>query len=325
MNEELILVTGGTGLTGSNVALLIRSQGRRVRALVRSDAGLEPLTQAGVELSVGDVTDPASLDRAMEGVTGVIHTAAALGGTWSTHTKDTFWAVNHDGTLNVLDAAARASVERTVMIDTQAIIDPEFTQTERSPIILIKDVDSPYVRAKRAAYYAAMHRASMGQDIRFVTPGAIYGPGVFTERALDPTSFTRLVQRAVRGELEEYVTFPMLWTYVPDLAEISLRAHDHGAIGRRYLAIGDNADVGSLAGFCNQAAEIAGVSHRVREIDPASPDCPDIGTMRQFALRKWATPALDCSATTAALGYSPTPRAEALRRTIDWLRQVGEL
>ena len=104
-----LLVTGGTGLVGSTVALLAARQGRRVRALVRGrDAA--PLTGAGVETAVGDVTDPGSLDAAMSGVTEVVNAAAVLGGTWVKAAPREMWAVNHDGALNVLDAAARAGI-----------------------------------------------------------------------------------------------------------------------------------------------------------------------------------------------------------------------
>jgi hypothetical protein len=89
--------------------------------------------------------------------------------------------------------------------------------------------------------------------------------------------------------------------------------------------MGDDADVSSIAEFCNQGAELAGVAHRVRDIDLSDPDVPNIGTMRQFAERTYATPLIDCSGTTAELDYRPTPRAEALGTTIDWLRAVGKL
>jgi dihydroflavonol-4-reductase len=322
---DCLLVTGGTGLAGSAIAVRAAQRGITVKALVRGAPDVRPLQDAGVEVMRGDITDARSLDGALQGVTDVIHAAAALGGTWTTYTEQDMWATNHDGTINVMEAAERNGVRRTVVIDSQSVIDPAFTQTERSPVILINELDSAYVRSKRAMYYAAMHRASRGQDIVVVTPGAIYGPGIFVERALAPTSFTRLLQRALVGELESYLRFPMMWTYVPDLAEVCLRALSHGRIGRRYLAMGDDSDVSSIAAFCNQGAEIAGVRHRVTDIDPFDPAAPNIGTMRQFAERVYATPLIDCSGTSAELDYSPTPRAEGLRATVRWLRDVGKL
>lgn len=319
-----LLVTGGTGLTGSTIAVLA-SKSRPVRVLVRGNHDLEPLAELGIEVFRGDITDPASLAAAFDGVEDVIHAAGALGGTWSSATPDELWAVNYDGAANVLDAAARAGIRRTVVIDSFSVMDTQFTVTETSPMLPISPENSAYVRAKRAIFYAAMHRSAIGQDVVVVTPGAIYGPGVLVERALEETSFTRMLQRAIRGELESYVKFPMLWTYVGDLAETCLRALSEGRIGRRYLSMGRGDEVATTADFCNEAAEIAGVSARVIEIDPADPDAPDVGPMRAFAERVYADPIFDASVTERELGVTPIARTEGLRQTVDWLRSVGEL
>jgi nucleoside-diphosphate-sugar epimerase len=129
----------------------------------------------------------------------------------------------------------------------------------------------------------------------------------------------------VLGELGSFITYPMTWTFVPDLAEIALRALGRGEPGRRYLAMGRPEDVSSLAAFCNEAAQIAGVAHRVRDIDPAAPDAPDVGSMGQFAKRAYATPLADPAVTTAALGYQPIPRSEGIARTVAWLRAQGRI
>ena len=70
---------------------------------------------------------------------------------------------------------------------------------------------------------------------------------------------------------------------------------------------------------------VAGVPHRVLDIDPAAADTPDIGTMSQFAARTYADPFFDSSATNEALAYWPTPRADALLQTVEWLRTTGKL
>lgn len=319
-----LLVTGATGLAGSNIALKAAERGWDVRALVREDTGLDVFHDSGIEVVTGDITDRASIDQAMQGRTHVVHAAAALGGTWGAVPPEVMWEVNHQGGLNVLDAAAQAGVERIAVLDTQALFDPAFTMTERSPLMHMTEHDSPYVAAKRALFYAALHRAAQGQHICFVTPGAIYGPGPFPDRALDPRTFTAVVRRAITGEITEYLKFPMYWIYVPDLAEISLRAVERGKSGHRYLAIGRNQDVSSMAEFCNEVAEYAGVKHRVADVDLNNPGDLDIGTMKQFAVRSYAQPYVDNSVTTAELGYELTPRAEAIRTTVDWLRREGK-
>jgi nucleoside-diphosphate-sugar epimerase len=322
--SDQMLVTGATGLTGATIAIMAASRGKRVRALARSEEGLEPLTKSGVEIVLGDVRDPASLDKAMTGVDAVLHSAAVLGGTWSTVLKEEFWDVNHIGALNVLDAAKRAGVRRTVALDTVAIFDPAFTLTERSPVTLLSEFDSEYVKAKRAAFYGAMHRVCLGHDICFVTPGAIYGPGPVVERAMVPSSYSSIMARGVTGEIASYLNFPLQFTYVKDLAEVSLRALSHGKTGHRYLGF-SNESVSSIPAFLNRAAEFAGSPHRVKDVDPKDPDAPNIGTMRQFAERVYATPSVDSSATETALDFKFTARDEAIKETIAWLRNLGKL
>ena len=72
----MILLIGSTGRVGTEAARALRAQGTPVRALVRSREKGAGLAALGCELAVGDALDRASLDRAMEGVTGV---AACLG------------------------------------------------------------------------------------------------------------------------------------------------------------------------------------------------------------------------------------------------------
>jgi uncharacterized protein YbjT (DUF2867 family) len=53
-----VLVTGASGLLGSNICRLAANEGRRVRGLVRTDADAEVLRAIGVEPAIGDITDP---------------------------------------------------------------------------------------------------------------------------------------------------------------------------------------------------------------------------------------------------------------------------
>ena len=179
------------------------------------------------------------------------------------------------------------------------------------------------MRSKRASVYESLHRAALGQDIVFVTPGGIYGPGPFTERALHPTCFNSTLLAGITGSLDRYVKFPLTWVFVADVVNIVLAAFERGSIGERYLALGRVEDICSLPEFCNRTAEIAGSPHRVADVDPASG--LDIGTMAQFAARKYPDPIMDSSATSQALGVTPTALHEGLRQTVDWLRSQGKI
>src|SRR3712207_2415901 len=65
----MILVTGATGSTGSELTRLLASRGVPVRAMVRSrDRATALAALAGVEVGVGDFDDPASVERALRGI-----------------------------------------------------------------------------------------------------------------------------------------------------------------------------------------------------------------------------------------------------------------
>ena len=74
MNTKIILVTGATGQQGGAVARhLLKQPGFAVRALTRDSAkpAARALAQAGAEVVRGDLDDPASVRRALEGAWGV--------------------------------------------------------------------------------------------------------------------------------------------------------------------------------------------------------------------------------------------------------------
>jgi len=105
-----VLVTGGTGFIGPYVVHALRARGVDVRALVRKPAGATRLAAWGVELATGDVTDPASVLAACDGVDTVVHLVAIIRGK-----PDDFERVMTQGTRNVVAAAQEAGVRRFVL------------------------------------------------------------------------------------------------------------------------------------------------------------------------------------------------------------------
>jgi uncharacterized protein YbjT (DUF2867 family) len=106
-----VLVVGGTGMLGGQVVTSLLSRGKRVRALVRPTSDAKDLEEAGVEIARGDMMDPASLLRAMEGVDSVISTAAG----YTRHSKGDTAEIDIIGNRNLADAASRAGVRRFVL------------------------------------------------------------------------------------------------------------------------------------------------------------------------------------------------------------------
>lgn len=321
-----LLVTGATGSVGSNVVAQALAAGQHVRALVRAEADAARLTALGAEAVRGDVTDPASLAAAADGVSGVVHCAAQIGGSWSTATAQDFEDVNQCGTINVLDAARTAGAERVVVVLSAIVCDPTETVTERSRLVPIVDGGSAYVRTKLAAYYEGMARAARGDGIRFVVPAGIYGPTPFPERALVPTIFTGTLLRAWRGEITRYLPNPISWVLAADVAAVCLAALDRGRRGARYLAMGRPEDTSSLPAFCNAFLAAVGSQRRVTEFDPRAEDAAadaEFGGMRALVRDSYPEPPFDNAVTTAELGVAMTSLADGLEQTAAWLQELG--
>jgi NADH dehydrogenase len=104
-------MTGGTGFVGQNVVHALRARGLDVRCLVRERSRAGTLENWGCELAVGNVTDPESLRRAVEGCDVVVHLVAIIEGR-----PEEFERVMSQATRDLLSAAKEAGVSRFVLM-----------------------------------------------------------------------------------------------------------------------------------------------------------------------------------------------------------------
>lgn len=106
-----ILLVGGTGFLGSQVATELLKRGKQVRALVRPGSDASRLEAAGADIARGDMMDPDSLDRAMSGVDAVVTSAAG----YTRHSKGDTPDIDTRGNSNLAEAAHRGGVRRFVL------------------------------------------------------------------------------------------------------------------------------------------------------------------------------------------------------------------
>jgi nucleoside-diphosphate-sugar epimerase len=171
--SERCLLTGASGFIGGHLAARLVSAGYQLRCLVRAGSDTSKLQELGVELTVGDLTDPASLTRAARGCAYVFH-SGALVSDWATTEEIT--AVNVRGTSNLLQAAVDASVRRFIHIST--------TDVYGYPNA---NVDESYVAGGFSNWYAqskleaetAVTRVQQAGSLQTVIlrPATVYGPG----------------------------------------------------------------------------------------------------------------------------------------------------
>src|SRR3989442_12563071 len=115
------LVTGANGHVGNNLCRLLLARGERVRAMVRASADPAALAGLDVEVVHGDVRDAGATARAVAGCGRVYHTAAGFL-MWSRDPERDIIRPSVEGTRTVLDAAARAGVEKVLYTSTSGTI-----------------------------------------------------------------------------------------------------------------------------------------------------------------------------------------------------------
>lgn len=325
-----VFVTGGTGLAGANICQQLIERGDEVKALVRNPEEAASLASIGVELVQGDITSADDVLQAAKGCDAAIHSAALLGG--ASQDIDDFRAVNYDGTVNVLDAGRAHGMRRVVALSTSTFFDLAVPGQREDAPVLANPPQDPYTVTKLAAYLEVHRRAAAGDDVLTCHPGAIYGPGLVVDRALHRTSFNRVLLSALRGKITAYLRFPVTWVAASDVASGAIAALDRGEAGARYWLVGRPDDELSTAEGCNVACELAGVEHRVADLDhrTATPEQlemfgPTLYAIAEASANEKREPRNPDNPTRTALGYEPISITDGMTLLIAWLRDVGRL
>ena len=178
-----ILITGGAGFIGSHSVAAALAAGHTVRVFDNLSSGDRANLPANVDLTVGDVTDPAAVDAAVAGCDAVLHLAALVSVPQSMREPEATFQINAAGTANVLDAARRAGVRRFVLASTCAVYgDLSGVHDETSPTQPL----SPYAGSKlMAETWAGVYARAYGMQTVVLRYFNVYGP---RQRADSPYS-----------------------------------------------------------------------------------------------------------------------------------------
>ena len=179
-----VLVTGASGFLGSHVAQQFAADGHSVRLLLRKTSSRRFLSGFVYEIALGDVSDPATLSSAVDGVDAVVHAAGLI----KARNEVEFHAVNATGTANLVRAAEQsASVKRFAYVSSLAAHGPS-PDGEPRPYDVPANPVSAYGRSKLAGENA-VRQSDLAPRAVILRPPVIYGP---RDPALVP--FFRLVR-----------------------------------------------------------------------------------------------------------------------------------
>ena len=245
-----VMVTGGTGFLGSHTVKALLDAGHEVRLLVRSPARIGPAMAphgiGEVDHVVGDVTDPESIARAVEGCDAVVHTANVY--TLDPRRAQEMLDVNPHGTRNVLEAARERGLDPIVHVSSNAALLPSAVPlTPESPL---GDPPGAYSQSKVAAERIARELQEQGAPVVIINPVGLLGPhdphmGDFTSAACDVLAGKMPVVPAGTTPIVD----------VRDVAATLAALMQPGMGGRRYIVAGGHV---TLKDFAEVASAVTG-------------------------------------------------------------------
>lgn len=219
--------------------------------LIRASSDRSNLDGVDVEVVTGDLTDPASLQRAVRGCHGVFHVAADYR-LW-VRNPDAMLAANVDGTRALMQAALAAGVERIVYTSSVATLGVrrDGPADEETPVTFA-DMIGIYKQSKFLAEVEVRRMmAEDGLPAVIVNPSTPIGP-----RDVKPTPTGRLIVEAAAGRMPAYVDTGLNVVHVEDVAAGHVLAFDRGKIGERYILGGEDMSLSTIL------AEIAALTRR---------------------------------------------------------------
>ncbi len=234
-----VLITGGTGFVGANLAERLVNRGCDVRILRRAHSDLRAIAGIDVEHRVGDVRDVASLKNAIQGCDTVFHTAALV--TFEKSKAELQYEVNVIGTRNVVGACLECNVEKLVHTSSIAAIGyplntnpslPQNLANEKTPFNW--EVTWGYKFTKHKAEAEVLAGVDSGLNAVIVNPSVIIGERDIHFHGGD------LIRRVKKWHVPFYIEGGMNIVYVGDVVSGHISAAERGRTGERYILGGHN-------------------------------------------------------------------------------------
>ena len=312
-------VTGGSGFIGGRLIKRLVGEGRRVRALARSDSSAAAVEALGAEAVRGDLSDAASMQAGAQGCEQAFHLAAHLG-QWGK--REEFIAGNVTGTENALAACRDAGVRRFVHCGTEAALlagEPLVNVDETAP--LRPDSKALYPATKAMAEQRVRAASADGFDAMVMRPRLVWGAG-------DTTLLPEIVAAVKGGKFAwigggDHLTAT---THVDNVVEGLILTADKGRAGEAYFVTDGEPSV--FREFVSELLSTQGVEPPTRSVPAPVAAAMAAGTETVWKLLRldseppltrlalWLSSqecTIDISKARAELGYEPVrSRAEGM-------------
>jgi nucleoside-diphosphate-sugar epimerase len=315
----IVLLTGASGFLGQHLARELLATGAQVRALSRRVETDRALAALGTIPVRGDVTDPASLAAAMQGIEAVFH-AAADTSTWRPNNAAQT-RTNVGGAANLLAAAKAEGVSAFVHTSSVAAYSHLVHGTLREDVV--ERGGESWINYERSKFLAEQAVRESGLPFLIFQPSHVFGPG-------DTHNWSRLIRLVDLGKLPGVPPGSGAFADVREIAKAQVRGWQAGKFGETYLLGGEHASFLELVSRIGRelgrktpkratpaialkayAQAIYGLSLLTRKIPEITPEAA-VFTCHDLVV--------DSGKAMAELGYRQTGLGPLLTDTIAWMR-----
>ena len=247
----MILVTGATGLLGSNLIAALIKAGQKVRATKRTGSSMrlvektfqrQNISPAIVEWVIADVTDVLAMRDAMKDVEFVYHCAAVV--SFNPAAANHMLNVNVNGTANVVNAASESGVKKLCHVSSTAALgrsEEDVLITEESHW-RNSNHNSVYAISKYGAEREVWRAMEEGLNAVIVNPCVILGAGDWK------TDSSRLIGQVAKG-LKFYPAGGNAFVDVRDVVAVMLQLMNSEITRERFLVVSENKSYKELFGL----------------------------------------------------------------------------
>ena len=230
--QNIILVTGGSGLVGSTLIKLLLRNGENIKAIYRQEIpnieGKENVTWIKA-----DILDVVSLEEAMKDVEYVYHCAAIV--SFNAKRKNELFQTNVAGTANVVNACLASTVKKLCFVSSVAA----FGKSKRNVEINEKTTwseasnSSNYGKSKYLAEIEVWRGIAEGLDAVIVNPSIVLGPGDWSKGS------TKIFKTAYE-EFQWFTEGVTGFVDVKDVARAMIQLMNSSIANERFILSGYN-------------------------------------------------------------------------------------
>lgn len=327
-----ILITGATGFIGRQLTRDLVAAGHGVRVLARSPEKARTLFGDAVEVSLGDLRDPASLKSACAGIETLYH----VGGVYrfGLRHRHEMQQANIQGTENLLAEASHAGIGKIVHVSSASVLGRPQSPSDPWPVLNETDFPSapprfsPYKYSKWEAENRALAWVKRGLPVVIANPSCPIGSGDET-----PTPTGQMIRDFMRGQFPCYTRTGLSFVNVSDVSTGLQQVARSGRVGERYLLTNQNMwlkefldCLANLTGLpaprvCLPHWSIQAISGFGEIFDLLNPRSTSARVCIETALQARNAQFFDHTKARDEIGWAPTSIQMGLQQALDWFQR----